>query len=89
MSDLTKRLRKWQYEYEITDFGDAADRIEALEECVRESARSLDGIAKWRDGALAYDADVGNQPRSFCEDIELVEQSAKYAADKARALLEE
>ena len=32
MSELTKRLRKWQYEYEITDFGDAADRIGALED---------------------------------------------------------
>ena len=46
-----------------------SDREKALLDGMRE-------IANWRKKALAYDEDMGNPPRTFCEDMEMVEEFA-------------
>ena len=61
------------------------ERHAELEKIAEELIRRLDGIADWRSEAHAYDADVGNEPRTFCEDVAMIEQSAKDAIDDYRA----
>ena len=84
MSELTKRLRKWQYEYEITDFGDAADRIDKLEECLLEALPHIQGNGgAWEDMANRASNDKAKEIGKF-------KAAEAYALrDTARALLEE
>jgi len=48
---------------------------------------ALESIMEWRKNALAYDADTGHEPRTFCEDVELIEGAAKRALDTYNAML--
>lgn len=52
--------------------------------CIREQQAALESIENWRKGALAYDADTGNEPREFCEDVELIENAARAVLAKWR-----
>ena len=76
---------------EVAD--EAAARITALEAEVARLGEALDtarrnmltlrlfaeSIKDWRRDADMLDEECGNEPRTYCEDVELMEQSADYA----------
>lgn len=39
MNSLAERIRRWQYEFEIADLGEAADALEAQEKKIAELER--------------------------------------------------
>ena len=58
---------------------------EATARSEREACEQLERIASWRHVADEYDRDVDNPPRTYCEDIELIEQAAQEPLDSSRA----
>ena len=58
--------------------------LAALKGNAEELIRRLGGIANWREEAHKYDADMDNEPRTFCEDVELIEQAAQDAIEAYR-----
>ena len=67
------------------DLAAALEERDALKAAGDELARRVEGIAKWREKAHAYDRDVENEPRTFCEDVELIESAASGALNAYRA----
>lgn len=53
----------------------------------RHASLALEKISDWRNGARAYDLDMDNAPRDFCEDVELIEASALSAMQELDAAI--
>ncbi len=49
---------------------------EELKRVAQKAVDALETISSWRIGAIAYDNDMSNPERTFCEDVELIEQFA-------------
>lgn len=57
----------------------------ALEECVRAMEQAKErfaAISRWREDADLHDKDMGNPPRTYCEDVEMIEQTAMLACGR-------
>ena len=56
-----------------------ADELRAARACIREAANEFEKLSKWREAAHDYDRDVGHAPRTFCEDVSMIERHAAVA----------
>ncbi len=58
---------------------DAEEEAATLTKQLAVATNMLEDAATWRERALAFDDDMGNVPREFCEDVELIEAAAGHA----------
>lgn len=82
LADGATRLLRTLTEHQ-PQFGQAQDRKHLL-----DAIATLESLSNWRKDARAHDRDMGNEPRDFCEDVEMFETSARQHAARLRELID-